>query len=82
MASDDLAIFSRISELIEEERKLRESHVGTPLRSDERERLEAVEVELDQCWDLLNQRRALREYGADPDKATVRDETTVEHYQQ
>lgn len=82
MPSDDLAIFSRISELVDEEKRLRESHVGTPLGSEDLKRLEAVEVELDQCWDLLNQRRALREYGEDPDQAVVRDQSTVEHYQQ
>ncbi len=82
MPSDDPAIFTRISDLVEEERKLRESHTGTPLRQDDLRRLEVVEVELDQCWDLLNQRRALREYGGDPDGATVRNESTVERYQQ
>lgn len=82
MPSDDLAIFSRISELVDEERQLRESHTGTPLRSNDQRRLEAVEVELDQCWDLLNQRRALREFGGDPEQAAVRDESTVENYKQ
>lgn len=82
MASDDLAIFTRISELVDEERELRESHVGSPLGPDKRSRLEAVEVELDQCWDLLNQRRALREFGGDPDQAALRDEATVENYRQ
>jgi hypothetical protein len=50
--------------------------------ADDRERLSAVEVELDRCWDLLRQRRALRDAGADPDEAEVRDANTVEGYQQ
>ena len=48
----------------------------------ETERLRAVEVELDQCWDLLRQRRALRDAGADPNQAKARDADTVERYQQ
>ena len=49
---------------------------------EETERLRAVEVELDRCWDLLRQRRALREAGADPDQAQARDVDTVERYLQ
>jgi len=49
---------------------------------DEKERLRAVEVELDRCWDLLRQRRALRDAGADPEGATERDADTVERYLQ
>jgi hypothetical protein len=48
----------------------------------DRERLSAVEVELDRCWDLLRQRRALRDAGSDPDAAEVRDAETVERYRQ
>ena len=46
------------------------------------QRLEALKVSLDQCWDLLRQRRALREEGGNPDDAHVRSESVVEHYQQ
>jgi len=46
------------------------------------DRLAAIEVELDRCWDLLRQRRALRSAGADPDDAAVRDSATVEGYLQ
>ena len=46
------------------------------------QRLEDIEVMLDQCWDLLRQRRAKREYGDDPDEAHVRSADVVEHYQQ
>ena len=49
---------------------------------DDQQRLQAVEVELDRCWDLLRQRRALRESGGDPDDAQVRDASTVERYLQ
>jgi hypothetical protein len=41
-----------------------------------------VEIQLDQCWDLLRQRRARREFGLNPEEAKVRDENIVEHYQQ
>ena len=75
-------ILSRIGELVDEERTLRERHGETPLDEQERLRMEEIEIQLDQCWDLLNQRRALREFGADPNQAQVRDEDTVEKYQQ
>lgn len=81
MASDP-QILSRIGELVERERELRERHAEEPLPEEDRARLEALESELDQCWDLLNQRRALREFGMDPTQARVRDERTVEGYQQ
>ena len=45
-------------------------------------RLEQLKIELDQCWDLLRQRRALREFGEDPDRAKVRPATIVENYKQ
>lgn len=82
MASSDRQIFSRINDLVDEEHSLRERHMGTRLDEQEQSRLEEIEVELDQCWDLLNQRRALREFGADPNSAQVRGEETVERYQQ
>ena len=52
------------------------------LDPDDQERLDRIEVELDQCWDLLNQRRARREFGEDPDEAEVREASVVEHYEQ
>ena len=82
MAMSTHEILSRIGELVDEERTLRERHGEKKLEEAERERMEEIEVQLDQCWDLLNQRRALREFGADPNQAQVRDEDTVEHYQQ
>lgn len=80
---DDNAVLSRINELVTEEERLLESSRGTEGLSDaDDQRLKAVEVALDQCWDLLRQRRAKRHAGLDPDEAHVRDVTTVEGYQQ
>jgi Protein of unknown function (DUF2630) len=74
---DDQEILSRIQSLVDEEHGLRigDSPADT-------ERLERLEETLDQCWDLLRQRRARREYGEDESAAEVRDADTVEHYQQ
>lgn len=82
MANSDPQILSRIGDLVDQERQLRDRHEETPLDASERVQLEELENELDQCWDLLNQRRALREFGMDPGQARVRDEDTVERYQQ
>ena len=80
---DDNAVLSRINELVTEEEHLLESSRGTEgLSDDDDKRLKAVEVALDQCWDLLRQRRAKRHAGRDPDEAHLRDVTTVEGYQQ
>jgi hypothetical protein len=80
---DDNAVLSRINELVTEEERLLESSQGTEGLSDaDDQRLKAVEVALDQCWDLLRQRRAKRHAGQDPDAAHLRDVTTVEGYQQ
>jgi hypothetical protein len=81
MADDD--VLSHIQELAEEEHTLYERHrAGEPLSADEHRRLEDLQVRLDQCWDLLRQRRARREFGDDESKAQVRDESTVERYRQ
>jgi hypothetical protein len=64
------------------EKRLEELHVGEGLSADEEKRLRALEVTLDQLWDLLRQRRALRSAGRDPDQAAVRPEGTVEEYRQ
>ncbi len=82
MTTPDPMILSRIGELVEQERQLRDRQRTKPLESSEKLQLEEFETELDQCWDLLNQRRALREFGLDPEAAEVRDEDTVEGYQQ
>ena len=82
----DESIAARIERLVNEEEQLRDREQtdrGDPdALEGERERLRAVEVELDQCWDLLRQRRALRDAGADPNQAQARDADTVERYQQ
>jgi hypothetical protein len=82
MAMSSPQILSRIGELVDEERTLRERHGERRLDQPERRRMEEIEIQLDQCWDLLNQRRALREFGSDPNQAQVRGEDTVERYQQ
>jgi len=79
--ADDVSIQSRIKSLIDEEHALRDSlGKGDITPEDEHARLGRLEVELDQCWDLLRQRRARREAGQDPDGAQVRSERTVEGY--
>jgi hypothetical protein len=75
-------IVHRIGELADEEHQLELTHAGTPLTGADQERLRALEVALDQCWDLLRQRRARRAAGADPDDAAVRPESVVEGYRQ
>lgn len=79
---DDIDIVHRIGQLSEEEHALERSHQGEPLSEDELARMRAIEVALDQCWDLLRQRRARREVGGNPDDAEARDEAIVERYQQ
>ncbi len=79
---DDKEIVARITGLVDEEHHLEQAHVGKGLSPAEAERLRSVEVQLDQCWDLLRQRRARREAGQNPDEAEVRDVATVERYQQ
>ena len=74
----DQTILARISALVEEEHKLRDA---PPASGSPDQRLKQLEEQLDQCWDLLRQRRAKREFGEDPNSATVRDVGTVERYQ-
>jgi hypothetical protein len=78
----DRGIRDHIDDLVNEEHQLLNRGEDNPLDPAERERLHRIEVELDQCWDLLRQRRARREFGGDPDAARVRDPNTVERYQQ
>jgi hypothetical protein len=79
---DDVEIVRRIGQLADEERDLEQAHTGKGLAEEKVARLKEVEVALDQCWDLLRQRRARRNAGQDPDAAEVRPETVVEHYKQ
>jgi Protein of unknown function (DUF2630) len=79
--SPDNAALSRINELVAEEKALREQlQHGEISESEEHKRLRQLEIELDQCWDLLRQRRALRETGGDPRDAAVRPADEVEGY--
>jgi Protein of unknown function (DUF2630) len=78
---DDL--LDRINSLVDEEHELEhKASPGTPLSEDDENRLRDLEVRLDQCWDLLRQRRARRAAGLDPTEAEVRSPGVVEGYQQ
>lgn len=80
----DAGIHAAIARLVDEEHALRDASRGGPepaARTDP-ERLHAIEVELDRCWDLLRQRRARRDVGVEPDVSTVRAAAVVEHYLQ
>ena len=73
----DKNVLGHIEELVNEEKKL---YAQGEMSDAERERLAKINVELDRCWDLLRQRRALREYGRNPDEAEVRPAKVVENY--
>jgi Protein of unknown function (DUF2630) len=80
---DDQQILAHINELIQTEHELRTKVADGELSSaDERARLRSAEEALDQCWDLLRQRRAQRETGGDPDAAQTRPPSEVEGYLQ
>jgi hypothetical protein len=81
MASD-AEISSSIDELVQEEHRLWEAESRGEAGDAERRRLAEVKIQLDQCWDLLRQRRALEEFGRNPESAQVRSEEVVERYQQ
>lgn len=75
----DQPVLDYIQGLVSEEHRL---YAKGSLNKSDRERMTKVQVELDQCWDLLRQRRALRETGQNPDDATVRPPDIVEKYEQ
>ncbi len=79
---DDAEIVRQIGELTEEEHRLERSHAGVGLSEPDLERLRTIEVSLDQCWDLLRQRRARRRAGQDPETTAQRPISVVEGYQQ
>jgi hypothetical protein len=79
---DDRDVLAQIHNLVAEEKKLRSRHVGDGLSTVERERLQQIEQGLDQCWDLLRQRRAKEEVGADPNQVKARPTNEVESYLQ
>jgi hypothetical protein len=75
---NDASVLEHIQRLVMEEHRLFErGELGT---DDDSRRLAALQTELDQCWDLLRQRRALREYGGDPSQAHARDADVVKKY--
>jgi hypothetical protein len=82
----DESITARIERLVTEEKDLRSREQRDREDDDsleaDKERLRAVEVELDRCWDLLRQRRGREEFGQDPDQAEARSARTVENYKQ
>jgi hypothetical protein len=80
---DDQQVLAEIHRLTDEEHRIERGRASKgQLPPEEHDRLAAIEVTLDQCWDLLNQRRARRSAGLDPDEAEVRPPEVVERYQQ
>jgi Protein of unknown function (DUF2630) len=75
----DETVLGKITDLVHEEQTL---YAHKALTDHDHVRLEAIQVELDQCWDLLRQRRARREFGQNPDDAKVRPASVVERYEQ
>ncbi|MFC3500260.1 DUF2630 family protein [Micromonospora sp. NPDC049366] len=81
---DDKTILNRISELVDEEHRLRAAAQATEQGTDDeaKDRLRELEESLDQCWDLLRRRRAARSTHGDPDAQGVRPKPEVERYLQ
>jgi hypothetical protein len=79
---DDSHIHETIEQLVAEERGLWQREAAGEANDADRQRLRQLKVSLDQYWDLLRQRRALREAGGDPDAADVRRSEVVEGYEQ
>ena len=79
---DDTQIHASIEQLVAEEHELWEREAAGNADERDRQRLHELQVSLDQSWDLLRQRRALRDAGRDPDDADLRREEVVEHYEQ
>lgn len=77
---DDQQVLDRIDELVKEEERLLHQHESDGLSSEDEARMEELKVQLDKAWDYLRQRRALRQYGENPDDASMRDGGTVEGY--
>ena len=79
---EDQQVHGTIEQLVAEEHELWERESSGHATDDDRRRLQQVKVSLDQCWDLLRQRRAKREFGQDPDAAEARSSQVVENYEQ
>jgi hypothetical protein len=77
--TSDESVLARITKLVHDEQTL---YGHDTLTDHDQVQLDAIKVELDQCWDLLRQRRAKREFGQDPDEAKVRPASVVERYEQ
>ena len=77
---DEKKVTDRIDGLAGEEHALFERESKGAATDADRERLKRIQVTLDQCWDLLRQRRARREFGQDPEGAQPRDEKTIKGY--
>jgi hypothetical protein len=75
----DETVLGKIQSLVHEEQQL---YGHRDISENDQVRLDRIQVELDQCWDLLRQRRARREFGQDPDDAKVRPASVVERYEQ
>ncbi|MBV8190403.1 MAG: DUF2630 family protein [Alphaproteobacteria bacterium] len=75
--TSDKTVLEHIEHLVNEEKEL---YAKGEMSDAERVRLDKINVELDRCWDLLRQRRALREFGRNPDEAEIRPASTVENY--
>lgn len=80
---EDQEVLDHIDQLVREEHDLRKRHeeTETELSAEEHARMEKLQVDLDRYWDLLRQRRSMRETGGDPEDAAMRDEATVEGYE-
>ncbi|MHB8600109.1 MAG: DUF2630 family protein [Ktedonobacteraceae bacterium] len=79
---DDTSILHNIDSLVKEEHALMTQAENGELTDEQHAHLKEIEVHLDQCWDLLRQRRARREFGLNPDEVKERPVDVVEHYQQ
>lgn len=79
---DDPQIHGAIDEMVDEEHRLWEREAAGEATDADRQRLEALKVSLDQCWDLLRQRRARRDAGRNPEGAELRSPEVVERYEQ
>lgn len=79
---DDSTLRDRIEELVAEERRLMEESVGKGPDDERHKRLQTLKIDLDQCWDLLRQRRAHREFAQDPNESRTRPREQVEGYLQ
>jgi len=79
---NDQEIMVNIEQLVNEEHSLRRLEAQGTLSDPQHRRMRELEVKLDQCWDLLRQRRARRDAGLNPDEAQARNAAVVEHFEQ